>query len=254
MITLNDPPANTYTYEMMRQLDDGDPRGADGRRACTSIVLRGAGEKFFSAGREHRDAQLASRRRFKYYFCLHANETLNRLEHTPKLVIAALNGHTRGRRPRDRDGGRHPHRAQGGRQDRPARGEPRRAARAPAARSAWRASWARPKAIEMMVTGKHVLVRQGQGDRPGERGVGREPATTGGSRCCRTRSQFVPAEQGRQGGGQHQARGLLGHRGALRERAGDRARAAAAALPERGREGGHRARTSRSGCRSSRAT
>jgi len=33
---------------------------------------------------------------FKYYFCLHANETLLRLEHTPKLVIAALNGHTVG--------------------------------------------------------------------------------------------------------------------------------------------------------------
>jgi enoyl-CoA hydratase/carnithine racemase len=34
--------------------------------------------------------------RFKYFFCLHANETLNRLEQTPKLVIAALNGHTVG--------------------------------------------------------------------------------------------------------------------------------------------------------------
>jgi enoyl-CoA hydratase/carnithine racemase len=33
---------------------------------------------------------------FKYYFCLHANETLNRFEQTPKLVIAALNGHTVG--------------------------------------------------------------------------------------------------------------------------------------------------------------
>ncbi|MFW6079642.1 MAG: enoyl-CoA hydratase/isomerase family protein, partial [Gemmatimonadota bacterium] len=33
---------------------------------------------------------------FKYCFCLHANETLNRLEQTPKLVIAALNGHTVG--------------------------------------------------------------------------------------------------------------------------------------------------------------
>ena len=29
----------------------------------------------------------------KYYFCLHANETVSRLEHTPKLVIAAINGH-----------------------------------------------------------------------------------------------------------------------------------------------------------------
>jgi len=33
---------------------------------------------------------------FKYVFCLHANETLNRLEQTPKLVIAALNGHAVG--------------------------------------------------------------------------------------------------------------------------------------------------------------
>src|SRR5690348_17387600 len=33
---------------------------------------------------------------FKFYFCLHANETLLRLENTPKLVIAALNGHTVG--------------------------------------------------------------------------------------------------------------------------------------------------------------
>src|SRR5204862_1936503 len=33
---------------------------------------------------------------FKYNFCLHANETLCRLEQTPKLVIAALNGHTVG--------------------------------------------------------------------------------------------------------------------------------------------------------------
>ena len=33
---------------------------------------------------------------FKYFFCLHANETISRLEQTPKLVIAALNGHTVG--------------------------------------------------------------------------------------------------------------------------------------------------------------
>ncbi len=30
---------------------------------------------------------------FKYAFCLHANETLQRLEQTSKLVIAAINGH-----------------------------------------------------------------------------------------------------------------------------------------------------------------
>src|SRR5437879_10806052 len=56
------------------------------------LILRGAGEKFFSAGANIK--MLASvTPEFKYYFCLHANETLNRLEQTPKLVIAALNGH-----------------------------------------------------------------------------------------------------------------------------------------------------------------
>ncbi len=59
------------------------------------IVLTGAGDKFFSAGANIK--MLASvDPTFKYYFCLHANEMLLRLEHTPKLVIAALNGHTVG--------------------------------------------------------------------------------------------------------------------------------------------------------------
>src|SRR5207245_627754 len=59
------------------------------------IVLRGHGDKFFSAGANI--AYLNSiTPRYKYFFCLHANETLNRLEHTPKLTIAALNGHTVG--------------------------------------------------------------------------------------------------------------------------------------------------------------
>jgi enoyl-CoA hydratase/carnithine racemase len=59
------------------------------------IVLRGAGNKFFSAGAS---IPMLSKvdPQFKYYFCLHANETLSRLEQTPKLVIAALNGHTVG--------------------------------------------------------------------------------------------------------------------------------------------------------------
>ena len=93
-LTLNDPPANTYTHEMMRQLDEGilaarfDPD-------VHVIVLTGLGEKFFCAGANINMLQ-ESDPTFKYYFCLHANETLNRLEHTPKLVIAALNGHTVG--------------------------------------------------------------------------------------------------------------------------------------------------------------
>ena len=94
LLTLDDPPANTYTHEMMRQLDDAIVRArfADDVHV---IVITGNGEKFFSAGA---NIQMLSEvtSGFKYCFCLHANETLNRLEHTPKLTIAALNGHTVG--------------------------------------------------------------------------------------------------------------------------------------------------------------
>jgi enoyl-CoA hydratase len=93
-IELNDPPANTYSYEMMREIDAAV---LDARmdRAVSVIVLRGAGERFFCAGANIGMLNAADPE-FKYYFCLHANETLNRLEQTPKLVIAALNGHAVG--------------------------------------------------------------------------------------------------------------------------------------------------------------
>ena len=91
ILTLNDPPANTYSYEMMRQLD---ARVLEARmdESVQVIVITGAGEKFFCAGA---NIQMLSdvTPEFKYYFCLHANETLGRLEQTPKLVIAAITGH-----------------------------------------------------------------------------------------------------------------------------------------------------------------
>ena len=93
-LTLNDPPANTYTHEMMRQLDDAIVRARFDKEVSV-LVLTGLGEKFFCAGANINMLQ-TSDPYFKYYFCLHANETLNRLEQTPKLVIGALNGHTVG--------------------------------------------------------------------------------------------------------------------------------------------------------------
>src|SRR3954452_17803271 len=91
---LNDPPANTYTYEMNKELDSCilEARMDD---EVHVIVLRGSGDKFFSAGANIKMLSEVTPG-FKYYFCLHANETLNRFEQTPKLVIAALNGHTVG--------------------------------------------------------------------------------------------------------------------------------------------------------------
>jgi enoyl-CoA hydratase/carnithine racemase len=94
VLELNDPPANTYSYEMMQEIDAA-VLSARMDAAVHVIVITGAGEKFFCAGANIamlKDADPA----FKYSFCLHANETMCRLEQTPKLVIAGLNGHTVG--------------------------------------------------------------------------------------------------------------------------------------------------------------
>ena len=94
LFELDAPPANTYSYEMMQELDSAilDARMDE---SVHVIVLTGAGEKFFCAGADIKMLDAATPE-YKYYFCLHANETLSRLEQTPKLVVAALNGHTVG--------------------------------------------------------------------------------------------------------------------------------------------------------------
>jgi enoyl-CoA hydratase/carnithine racemase len=91
ILELNDPPANTYTHEMMKQLDECIIKARFDNDVHV-IILRGAGDKFFSAGANINMLNTVDPV-FKYYFCLHANETLSRLEQTPKLVIAAINGH-----------------------------------------------------------------------------------------------------------------------------------------------------------------
>ena len=91
VLTLTHPPANGYSYEMMRDLDEAVLKARFDDEVAV-LVLAGEGEKFFCAGADIgmlNDVTPA----FKYSFCLHANETLLRLEHTPKLVIAALGGH-----------------------------------------------------------------------------------------------------------------------------------------------------------------
>jgi enoyl-CoA hydratase len=91
LITLSSPPANGYSYPMMRDLDEALLR-ARFDEAVQAIVLAGEGERFFCAGADIALLHEASPG-FKYHFCLHANETLQRIERTPKLVIAALSGH-----------------------------------------------------------------------------------------------------------------------------------------------------------------
>lgn len=91
VLTLCNPPANTYSYEMMQALDQAVLRARFDEEAHV-ILLTGAGEKFFCAGADIAMLDRTSPS-YKYNFCLHANETLLRLENTSKLVIAAINGH-----------------------------------------------------------------------------------------------------------------------------------------------------------------
>jgi enoyl-CoA hydratase len=90
-ITLNDPPMNAYTHEMMKDLDAAILEARFDNDVHV-LVVSGHGEKFFCAGANIRMLSEVDPT-YKYYFCLHANETISRLEQTPKLVIAAINGH-----------------------------------------------------------------------------------------------------------------------------------------------------------------
>lgn len=93
-LEINSPPANTYNLDLLRQFD---ARIVEARLSpdVHVLLLRGAGEKFFSAGADIRFISEASPE-MRYNFSLFGHEMLNRLENTPKLVIAALNGHTVG--------------------------------------------------------------------------------------------------------------------------------------------------------------
>lgn len=88
---MNKPPANTYDYDFMRELDDviEEVRFDDSVKVA---ILGSKLEKFFSAGA---DIGMLSESEpdYKAMFCLHCQETLVKMESTPKVWIAAINGH-----------------------------------------------------------------------------------------------------------------------------------------------------------------
>src|SRR5881398_3758476 len=71
VIELTNPPANTYSYEMMHQLDDAILQARFDENVHV-LVVRGAGEKFFCAGADISMLNAVTPT-FKYYFCLHAD-------------------------------------------------------------------------------------------------------------------------------------------------------------------------------------
>ncbi|HTT34991.1 MAG TPA: enoyl-CoA hydratase-related protein [Thermoplasmata archaeon] len=90
-IEIAKPKANTYDLEMMRELDEAieELRFSDEAKV---IVLTSAVPGFFSAGADI-EMLRKSQPDFKAMFCLHCQETLNKFAQTPKVVIAAINGH-----------------------------------------------------------------------------------------------------------------------------------------------------------------
>ena len=93
-VVLDRPPANSYDKAFMEELDAAieEARRDD---AVKAILLRSASEKFFSAGadvsvfaRSGLDEQNA--------FVVCANEAMAKFESTPKVVVAAINGHCLG--------------------------------------------------------------------------------------------------------------------------------------------------------------
>jgi len=94
VLEINRPPANAYTTELLKELDAAilDARFDDNVHA---IVITGKLERFFSAGADIKMLGSASLS-VKNNFALHGHEVLMRLENTPKVVIAAINGHAQG--------------------------------------------------------------------------------------------------------------------------------------------------------------
>ncbi len=90
-IEIGKPKANTYDLAMMRELDQAveELRFDDQTRV---IVLGSAVPGFFSAGADI-EMLKKSEPDFKAMFCLHCQETLDKFAKTPKIVIAAINGH-----------------------------------------------------------------------------------------------------------------------------------------------------------------
>lgn len=89
-IKLNKPPVNSYDHQLMLELG----KTIDKARFdddVSVIILTSALDGIFSAGADIRMLK-QSEPDYKAMFCLNCQETLNKMENTPKIFIAALNG------------------------------------------------------------------------------------------------------------------------------------------------------------------
>jgi enoyl-CoA hydratase/carnithine racemase len=92
VITLNRPPANAISEQLMRDLDAalGSVESDDSVR---SVVITGSGERIFCAGADLGSAFAGGN---VDAFIRFGNAVLRKIERFPKPVIAAMNGHALG--------------------------------------------------------------------------------------------------------------------------------------------------------------
>ena len=94
VIVLDRPPANAYDYDFLREFGAAvdEARVDDEVRA---VVVRSASERFFSAGADLKAFEAGSQRRRAMTVVL-GHEVFRKMENTPLVFIAAINGNAYG--------------------------------------------------------------------------------------------------------------------------------------------------------------
>jgi enoyl-CoA hydratase/carnithine racemase len=92
VITLNRPPANAISEQLMKDLNDAINSVADDD-SVRSVIITGAGDKIFCAGADLGSAFSGGN---VDVFIRFGNAVLRKIERFPKPVIAAINGHALG--------------------------------------------------------------------------------------------------------------------------------------------------------------
>lgn len=93
-ITLNRPPANSYHLEFMQALDAAID-AADSDPQVKAVILKSASDKFFSAGADVK-AFLANSAEANMEMIRTAHHALEKMALSPKVFVAAINGHALG--------------------------------------------------------------------------------------------------------------------------------------------------------------
>ena len=92
VVTLNRPPANAISEQLMRELNDAVTSFAEDD-AVRAVIITGAGDKIFCAGADLGSAFSGGN---VDLFIKFGNAVLRKIERFPKPVIAAMNGHALG--------------------------------------------------------------------------------------------------------------------------------------------------------------